>query len=192
MAVDEAVDPGITHVLTGLRALQAEFGVPVADVEHESPRAALSSLEDAIAKAPAAYRSYLEEAVRCYENNLYRASILMVWLVVMQHLYSVAAGHRGGVAAFETANAAKFGKTRFYREIKKMDDFLYLGDANLLVTWRGRGPLQQERPRDSSRNASTYEIFAVIRPSTSQVARRPSSSSRASCSDVLSGGQLNW
>ena len=82
--------------------------------------------------APADYRAYLEEAVRCYENALYRAAILMVWSAVMQHLYSVASSHHGGVAAFEQANLAKFGGTGRYRKIVKADDFLYLGDDAFL------------------------------------------------------------
>ena len=132
MAPDDDLDPGLARVLDGLRQLQDEFRAPVADVEQESPRAALTSLEDAVAAAPADYRAYLEEAVRCYENALYRAAILMVWSAVMQHLYSVASSHHGGVAAFEQANLAKFGGTGRYRKIVKADDFLYLGDDAFL------------------------------------------------------------
>ena len=52
----------------------------------------------------------------------------MVWAAVVQHLYSTAASHRGGVGAIEAANKARFGTSRAYREMRKADDFLYLGE----------------------------------------------------------------
>lgn len=127
MAAD-GLPPGVEQLFARLGQLQAEFGREVADVQRESPGAALDSLETALAGAPASYRPYLEEALECYRGGLYRAAILMVWAAVVQHLYSTAASHRGGVAAIETANKARFGTSRAYREMKKADDFLYLGE----------------------------------------------------------------
>jgi hypothetical protein len=131
MAGDE-LDPRIGQLLDGLRQLQDEFGEEVADVEQESPRAALESLEDAVAQAPREYRPYLEEALDCYGYGLYRAAILMVWAAVMQHLYAVAAAHRGGLRTFESMNKARFGRSKNYRAIKKQDDFLYLRDRDFI------------------------------------------------------------
>lgn len=128
--------PGLERLLAGLSTLQSEFGPEVgpevADVEVESPAAALDSLEDAVAEAPAEYRPYLEEAVECYRRGLYRAAILMVWAAVVQHLYSVAGAHRGGIKEFEKANAARFGASKNYREIKKANDFLYMGERDFI------------------------------------------------------------
>src|ERR1051326_1524458 len=121
MAAD-GLDPGLERLLQGLQYLQAEFGEEVADVEQESPAAALESLEEAVAQAPKAYRPYLEEAVQCYRNGLYRAAILMVWAAVVQHLYSVAGSHKGGIRLIQQANKTRFSGMRKYRELKKQDD----------------------------------------------------------------------
>lgn len=131
MAADELA-PRVEQLLDGLRKLQADFRTEVADVAQESPAAALESLEEALAHSPAAYRPYLAEALACYEHTLYRAAILMVWAAVMQHLYEVAGSHKGGVKTFEAENAAHFGTSRRYREIKKQDDFLYLGERDFI------------------------------------------------------------
>lgn len=131
MAAD-ALDPRVEQLLGGLRQLQGDFGGEVADVEQESPAAAFESLELAVAQAPASYRPYLEEALSCYQYGLYRAATLMVWSAVVQHLYSVAGAHSGGIRAFETANEARFGTMKKYRQIKKQDDFLYLGEKDFI------------------------------------------------------------
>jgi hypothetical protein len=74
---------------------------------------------------------YIEEALSCYQHGLYRAPILMVWAAIIQHLYSVAGSHRGGIAAFESATRPVRSITN-YREIKKQDDFLYLGERDFV------------------------------------------------------------
>jgi hypothetical protein len=118
--------------LEGLRAFQANYGAPAADVT-QSPALALKTLNNAVAKAPADYRDYLVEAVSCYENGLYRAAILMVWAACMEHLYITASGHANGVKEFQKANFDRFRTSRNYREIMKKDDFLYLGESNWLL-----------------------------------------------------------
>ena len=143
MAAD-GLDPHVEQLLEGLRQLQTEFGEEVADVEQESPAAALESLEQAIAQAPKDYRPYLQEALACYQHGLYRAAILMVWAAVVQHLYSVAGSHRGGVTLVQAANKARFGNAkRKYREIKKQDDFLYLGERDFIQLAEDSGMLNR-------------------------------------------------
>jgi hypothetical protein len=128
----EGLPPGVEQFLTRLGRLQAEFGREVADVKEESPAAALDSLEDAVAAAAPEYRPYLEEALECYRRGLYRAAILMVWSAVVQHLYSTVGSHRGGVATVERANKARHGQSKTYREMKKTDDLLYMGEHNFI------------------------------------------------------------
>ena len=118
--------------LAALRAFQQLHGTPVTDQADQSPALALKSLNDALKAAPPNYRDYLSEAVTCYENGLYRAAILMAWAAVMEHLYIIASDHPGGIKNFETVNNSRFGKSKTYREIKKKDDFLYIGEANWL------------------------------------------------------------
>jgi hypothetical protein len=131
MAANE-FNPRIERLLEGLRDLQEEYREPVADIGVEAPRAALQSLEDAVAEAPADYRAYLEEAVACYDNGLFRAAILMVWAAVMEHLYMTAASRRDGVKGFEKVNKTRFGGSKNYRQIKKRDDFLYLREYDFI------------------------------------------------------------
>jgi hypothetical protein len=131
MAAD-GLPPHLERLLAGLTTLQIEFGPEVSDSEHESPGAALDSLEDAVADAPAEYRLYLEEALECYRCGLYRAAILMVWSAIVQHLYSVVGDHRGGLKEFERANMARFGTSNKYREIKKTNDLLYMGERDFI------------------------------------------------------------
>lgn len=131
MAAD-GLTPDLDRLLAGFRRLQAEFGTEIADAEQESPGAALDSLEEAVAVAPADYRPYLEEALECYRRGLYRAAILMVWSAVVQHLYSCAAAHGGGIKQFEKANKTRFGNAKNYRELRKQDDFLYLGERDFI------------------------------------------------------------
>jgi hypothetical protein len=133
MATESELDPGLEKLLGGLRELQVDYGgAEVADAEHESPAAALDSLEEAVKRAPADYRPYLEEAVGCYRNGLYRAAILMVWSAVIQHLYATVGGHRGGIGQLETANKARFGEMKKYRQVKKQDDLSYLGEKDFI------------------------------------------------------------
>lgn len=131
MAV-EGLAPDLERRLAGFRRLQADFGAEVADIRQESPAAALDSLEEAVAVALADYRPYLGEALECYRRGLYRAAILLVWAAVVQHLYSRAAAHHGGIKEFEKVNKLRFGSAKSYREIKKEGDFLYIGERDFI------------------------------------------------------------
>jgi hypothetical protein len=96
-----------------------------------------------VAEAPANYRAYLEEAVACYDNGLFRAAILMVWAAVMEHLYMTAASHKNGIRDFESANHARFGNSKNYRQIKKRDDFLYLREYDFIQLGEYAGMLNR-------------------------------------------------
>lgn len=124
-------DSKLARRLDSFRSLQAIYAVSVSNHD-QSPALALQTLNDAVSKAPADYKDYLIEAVACYENGLYRAAILMVWAACVEHLYLTASGHANGVKEFEKANFGRFGSSKSYREIRKKDDFLYLGEANWL------------------------------------------------------------
>jgi hypothetical protein len=189
--VNDELSPDAARLLEGLNRLQEQFGAPVADVEQESPQAALTSLEEAVAAAPADYRPYLEEAIRCYEHGLYRAAILMVWSAVMQYLYGVAGSHKGGVAAFERENKARFGGSRQYRELKKPDDFLYLGDDAFVQLGEDVGMYNRNvrgmlKERLTVRNRCGH-------PTKYQPGREETVIFIESLLlNILSGGQLNW
>ncbi len=133
MSSTMASDDVLRARLASLRTFQELHEVPVSDRASQSPAVALKSLTDAVKVAPADYRDYLVEAVTCYESSLYRAAILMVWAATVEHLYLTASGHPNGVKDFEAANRARFGNAKNYRQIKKKDDFLYLGEANWIT-----------------------------------------------------------
>lgn len=191
MAPDDQLPTDVARVLEGLSRLQAEFGAPVADVEQESPQAALTSLVDAVGEAPADYRPYLAEAVRCYEEGLYRAAILMVWSAVMQHLYSVAGSHKGGVAAFERENKARYGNTGRYRELKKSDDFLYLGDEAFLQLGEDVGMYNRNVRRLLGERLTLRNLCG--HPTKYQPGREETVIFIESLLlNIVSSGQLNW
>lgn len=124
--------PEPADLVARLRALQAIYPAPVRDSAHESPAQALQSLVDARAAAPSEYADYLDEAVSAYENGLYRAAILMVWAATIEHLYGVVRARKGGVKAIQAANRTRYGTARNYREIKKVDDLLYVSESQFL------------------------------------------------------------
>ncbi len=138
-----ASDGNVSKRLDALRTFQQLHEVPVTDSITQSPARALKSLNDAIAVAPPDYRDYLVEAVACYENALYRAAILMVWAATVEHLYLTAESHTIGVKDLEKANVARFGESKNYREIKKKDDFLYVGEAKWLQIAEDAGMLNR-------------------------------------------------
>lgn len=118
--------------LASLAEFQRLHSLPVKDSAREAPAQALHSLREAAAAAPPEYIDYLDEAVRCYEGGMYRASVLMVWSACMQHMFSVIEGHRGGIKEMEAANNARFGQASGYRRIRKVDDLLYLKESAIL------------------------------------------------------------
>lgn len=115
-----------------LREFQGVYSLPVHDTAVESPAKALQSLKDARQAAPESYSDYLEEAVSAYEGGLYRASILMVWAATVEHLYSRVESHRNGIKDVESANKFKYGESKAYREIRKVDDLRYLKESQFI------------------------------------------------------------
>lgn len=113
-----------------LGKLQEAHKLPVTSIAKQAPAAALHSLRDAAALAPASYEAYLKEAIDCYENGAYRGAVLMVWSATVEHVYSVIASRQSGFRILEKQNAARFGQSSAYRRVRKKDDLLYLSDQN--------------------------------------------------------------
>lgn len=177
--------------LEGIRRFQAEVKEPVADSSIESPAAALASLNVAVAAAPASYRDYLTEALRCYEHHLYRGAVMLVWAATMSHLYNVVGDHPGGVKAFEAANLHQLGGTKGYRNIRKRDDFFYLRDRTFLELAEKAGLYNRSTramliDRLDLRNRCGH-------PTGYKVGREEAVIFIESlCLNVLSGSTLNW
>jgi hypothetical protein len=131
--VSEESDPTLRGFLDNLRLLQEQVREPVKDVTKESPALALHDLEEAVDQAPSEYREYLREAVDCYNGGQHRAAVLMVWAATVQHLFITVGDHAGGIKLFREANLKRFGTSKAYREIRKVDDFLYLKESQFLL-----------------------------------------------------------
>lgn len=122
-----------------LRSFQEAYSIPVTDVAKQAPAAALHSLRDATAKAPATYQSYLNEAVDCYEHGAYRGAVLMIWAATVEHIYSAIENRPGGFKALESANKSRFSASKSYHRISKKNDLLYLNDKNFLLLCEDAG-----------------------------------------------------
>jgi hypothetical protein len=66
-------------------------------------------------------KSFLEEALACFEVKAYRASIIMVWILAMDHLFHYILTHR--LAAFNKVLAANTDKRIKISTIATRDDF---------------------------------------------------------------------
>jgi hypothetical protein len=131
--VSEESDTTLRSFLENLQLLQEQVREPVRDVTKESPALALHDLEEAVDQAPSEYREYLQEALDCYDGGQHRAAVLMVWAATVQHLFMAAGHHAGGIKAFREANLSRYGKSKSYRVIRKVDDFLYLQESQFLM-----------------------------------------------------------
>ncbi|WP_457252741.1 hypothetical protein [Pedococcus sp. P5_B7] len=177
--------------LDRLRAFQAEYAIPVTDSAKESPVHALSSLRDAADQAPPEYRAYLDEAVDCYEGGMYRGAILMVWAATVQHMYGVVRGHHGGIKAFEAVNVKRYGKNKNYREIRKVDDFLYLGEAQFLQLAEDSGMINRNARATLITRLNTRNLCG--HPTGYTVGREETVVYVESLVlNVLTGSWLNW
>jgi hypothetical protein len=101
-------------------------------LEHapNSDPALLAALRDAIKDAPLAYAGYLEEAAGCYAHHHYRATVLMVWNAVIEHLYNLVET----LDALEVVNKRRHrdGEARGYRRIKNMADLWHVSDKQFI------------------------------------------------------------
>jgi hypothetical protein len=180
------------RLLAGLREFQESVRTPVHDIATEAPAEAFHDLVDAVGQAPGSYRSYLQEALGCYEAGYYRAAILMVWSATMLHMYEVASGQRNGMKMFEAANVARFGGSNSYRPIRKRDDFLYLRDLQFIQLAEDTGMINRNMRKTLAddrlglRNQCGH-------PSGVTVGRQETVVFIESlCLNVLNGSSLNW
>jgi hypothetical protein len=132
--------------LAGLCDFQEAYAIPVKDSSTHAPAAVLSSLREAAKNAPSEYADYLA-AVECYERQLYRAAILMVWAATIEHMYGVVADHRGGVRKIQAANLARYGTHNKYREVKRKNDLLYLSEDQCIQLAEDAGMINRNARR---------------------------------------------
>jgi len=93
-------------------------------------QAAKSSLRNHVKNSlPEFSKVFLEEAIQCFEYRLYRSSIVMVWLFVIDHLYEYVIYHKlkefNNVYAKDTANKKGL-------QIAVKDDFTELREEQFI------------------------------------------------------------
>lgn len=77
-------------------------------------------------------RSFLEEAIRCYRVEAFRATIVMVWTLTMDHLQKHIFGHR--LTDFNVAVGAHSDKKM--RQVVNYDDFSDFKESRLIELMR--------------------------------------------------------
>lgn len=77
-------------------------------------------------------RSFLEEAIRCYRVESYRATIVFVWILTMYHLQNYILGHY--LSEFNTALMAHPDKQM--KQIVSYDDFSELKESRVIELMR--------------------------------------------------------
>ncbi len=115
----------------------------------------------------------------------------MVWAATVQHMYGVVRGHHGGIKAFEAVNVKRYGKNKNYREIRKVDDFLYLGEAQFLQLAEDSGMINRNARATLITRLNTRNLCG--HPTGYTVGREETVVYVESLVlNVLTGSWLNW
>lgn len=85
-------------------------------------------------------RGFLEEAIRCYRVESYRATIVMVWVLTMDHLQKYTFGNK--LAEFNAAIAAHSDKKM--QPIVSYDDFSELKEVRVIELMRSAGVISND------------------------------------------------
>lgn len=98
----------------------------------KSPNIELRRLEGKLREG--AEREYLIEAINCFEVGAYRASILLVWILVMDHMFDfVFNKHR---SAFNVVLAKNNDKRVKIKAITKSNDFSDMSESKFIELCR--------------------------------------------------------
>lgn len=85
-------------------------------------------------------RAFLEEAIRCYRVEAYRAAIVMIWVLTMDHLQKYTYGNK--LAEFNAAIAAHSDKKM--QPIVSYDDFSELKESRVIELLRSAGIISND------------------------------------------------
>jgi len=103
--------------------------------ESKPKRKTLKTLRDLLKKInDKNKKEFLEEAVSCYEIKAYRASIIMTWLLVMDHLYEYVFHKK-----LSDFNVALYKKKLKIQNVTKKDDFLEIKESTFIEICRSAG-----------------------------------------------------
>jgi hypothetical protein len=118
----------------GYRLERATHDEIRAAVDAEPPRAQVSKqLSDLVLQIKDTQeRAFLEEAIRCYRVEAYRATIVMVWVLTIDHLQKHVFGQR--LADFNSAIVAHSDKKLV--QVVNYDDFSNIKESRLIELMR--------------------------------------------------------
>lgn len=85
-------------------------------------------------------RSFLEEAIRCFRVESYRATIIMVWILTMDHLQKFTFGNK--LTEFNNAIAAHPDKKM--QPVVSYDDFSELKESRVIELMRSAGIISND------------------------------------------------
>jgi hypothetical protein len=114
-----------------------------------------------------AVKSYLEEAITCFEHNMLRSALIMTWCVAFGLFRSWL--FRNHLAQLNAAMSA--WKTPF--QITKLDDFQDLTEGTVIDTARKAGLISKEQQKTlkgllDQRNSFAHPTPKIITPSMTE------------------------
>jgi hypothetical protein len=124
-------------------SLTRQFSNVVKDlVVVDAPKVEISNTLRSLAPKlnSASERDYLEEAIKTFEVEAYRAAIIMVWLLAIDHLYQYILADKTRTAAFVAALRGMNNKTNIHSK----DDFGELKESMFLMACKNSGSISHD------------------------------------------------
>ena len=90
----------------------------------------LKDLEEEINYGPA--KNFLKETLDCFKVGANRATIVMIWIFVIEHLYSYILVDKGRLAEFNKALTEDLGARTKMKKVTKRDDFCEIPEGKFI------------------------------------------------------------
>lgn len=125
----------------------------------------LRDLEKEINDGPA--ENFLRETIDCFEVGANRATVVMVWILVVDHLYSYIMTHKKQLTEFNKALAKNPGGHVRIKKVAKRDDFCEIREGKFIELCKQAGIISTDvhrilevsvKERNSSAHPSGVEI----------------------------------
>lgn len=114
------------------RALSSEFGLSGTSVHVKK------SLSDLPLQIPdIAEREFLAETIKCYTAGAFRAAVIMVWNLTVEHMYKWILDEQNRLRQFNDSILKKYPKKNI--SISVYDDFLEMKESEIIACLRSSG-----------------------------------------------------
>jgi hypothetical protein len=162
---------GPRYVRTGAgyslaRHVRAEIASRLRRQTPEGP--VLRDLRDLARNLPeSAERTFLEEAVRCFEVEAYRAAIVMAWIVTLDHLYGYILAHK--LQSFNAALSQMKDRRVRTSNIASRDDFSDIPEGKFIEICRNARIISNDvrkilEQKLDTRNSAAHPSGVIITP----------------------------